>query len=118
MSNDCSSGTPAFIIVASCRVKMAMSFCLMARPPEVRRFLSFVTRMPWRRRLAVTAASPPERISPRTTLPFLSLPSHSKMISLADLAIAVVAMGKWAFGTGVWRTAARSGRLLSAAIRW
>ena len=28
MSNDCSSGTPAFIIVASWRVKIAMSFSL------------------------------------------------------------------------------------------
>ena len=31
MSKACSSGTPAFIIVASWRVKMAMSFCLIAR---------------------------------------------------------------------------------------
>jgi hypothetical protein len=30
MSKDCSSGTPAFIMVASWRVKMAMSFCLIA----------------------------------------------------------------------------------------
>ncbi len=82
MSKACSSGTPAFIIVASWRVKMAMSFCLIALPPLVRRFLTLVTRMPWRRRLALTTASPPARISPRTSLPFLSLPSHSKIESL------------------------------------
>jgi hypothetical protein len=29
MSKDCSSGTPAFIMVASWRVKIAMSFCLI-----------------------------------------------------------------------------------------
>ena len=33
MSKACSSGTPAFIIVASWRVKMAMSFCLIDLPP-------------------------------------------------------------------------------------
>ena len=44
-----------------------------------------------RRGMALTAASPPERISPRTVLPFLSLPSHSKMKSLL-LAAAAVAM--------------------------
>jgi hypothetical protein len=77
MSNACSSGTPAFIIVASCRVKTAMSFCLIERPPLMRRFFTRVTRMPCRRRLADTMASPPARISPRITLPFLSRPSHS-----------------------------------------
>jgi hypothetical protein len=33
MSNDCSSGTPAFIIVASCRVKSAMSLPPIDPPP-------------------------------------------------------------------------------------
>ena len=93
MSKDCSKGTPAFIMVASCRVKMAMSFCLIDRPPLVRRFLTRVIRMPCRRRLALTIASPPARISPRTTLPFLSLPSHSKIISFVFLDSAAVAMG-------------------------
>jgi hypothetical protein len=77
MSNDCSSGTPAFIMVDSWRVKIAMSFCLIDLPPAVRRFLILLTRMPCRRRLALTTASPPARISPRTTLPLRSLPSHS-----------------------------------------
>ena len=53
MSNDCISGTPALIMVDSWRVKMAMSFCLIALPPLMRRFLTLVTRMPWRRRLAL-----------------------------------------------------------------
>jgi hypothetical protein len=90
MSKDCSSGTPAFIMVASWRVKMAMSFCLIERPPLVRRFLTLVIRMPWRRRLALTTASPPARISPRTTLPFLSLPSHSKIASFGSCESAAV----------------------------
>src|SRR6476646_8073789 len=82
MSNDWISGTPAFIMVESWRVKTAMSFCLIALPPLMRRFFTLLTITPWRRRLALTMASPPARISPRTGLPFLSLPSHSKTISL------------------------------------
>src|ERR1700712_3624005 len=92
MSNDWISGTPARIIVESWRVKTAMSFCLIALPPLMRRFLTLLTRMPWRRRLAPTTASPPARISPRTTLPFLSLPSHSKTSSLMFFAAVAVAM--------------------------
>ena len=82
MSNDWISGTPARIIVESWRVKTAMSFCLIALPPLMRRFFTLLTITPWRRRLALTMASPPARISPRTGLPFLSLPSHSKTMSL------------------------------------
>src|SRR3990167_502281 len=37
-------------------------------------------------------ASPPARISPRTTLPFLSLPSHSKTRSLMFFAATAVAI--------------------------
>jgi hypothetical protein len=55
---------------------------------RVRRFLTLVTIMPWRRRLALTTASPPARISPRTILPLRSLPSHSKMKSLTFFAAA------------------------------
>jgi hypothetical protein len=43
--------------------------------------------MPWRRRLALTTASPPARISPRTTLPLRSLPSHSKIASFGFFAV-------------------------------
>ena len=101
MSKDCSSGTPAFIMVASWRVKIAMSFCLIERPPLVRRLRTLVTRTPWRRRLALTTASPPARISPRTILPFLSLPSHSKMISFGALPSVAVAMGDFGDTDGV-----------------
>src|SRR5256714_8633089 len=94
MSNDWIKGTPARIITASCRVKMAMSFCLIDLPPLRRRFLTLVIRMPCRRKLALTMASPPARISPRTSLPFLSLPSHSKtsslMLCFAATAVAIV----------------------------
>src|SRR5204862_2513549 len=94
MSKAWISGTPARIIVESCRVKSAMSFCLMDLPPLSRRFFTLETRTPCRRRLALTMASPPARISPRTTLPFLSLPSHSKTSSLmfcfAATAVAIV----------------------------
>ena len=51
-----------------------------------------VTMMPWRRRLAETIASPPARCSPRTTLPFLSLPSHSNTNSLMFFAARAVAI--------------------------
>src|SRR5437762_7886076 len=67
-----------------------MSFCLIDRPPPKRRFLTLVIKTPWRRKLALTIASPPARISPRTTLPFLSLPSHSKTISLMFFALAAM----------------------------
>jgi hypothetical protein len=70
----CSSGTPAFIITASWRVKSVMSFSVIFLPPRCRTFLTEVTWMPWRRRLAATAASPGARVSPFTTLPVLSLP--------------------------------------------
>ena len=42
MSNACRSGTPAFIIVASWRVKIAMSLGLIFAPERILRFLTFV----------------------------------------------------------------------------
>ena len=97
MSNDWIRGTPARIMVESWRVKMAMSFCLIDLPPLMRRFFTLFTITPWRRRLALTMASPPARISPRTDLPFLSLPSHSKTSSLIRcFAASAVAMSfRW-----------------------
>jgi len=77
MSNACSSGTPDFIIVAIWRVNSAMSLSVMRRPRESLRFLTLVTSTPCRRSVAWTTASPPARISPRMSLPFLSLPSQS-----------------------------------------
>ena len=89
MSKDCSNGTPAFIIVASWRVKMAMSLGLMALPERMRRFLILVASTPCRRRETLTWFSPEARISPRTCLPLRSLPSHSKTNSLMPLDAAV-----------------------------
>ncbi len=77
MSNDCSSGTPAFIMVANWRVKMAMSLGLMRLPERMRRFLILVTNTPCRRSEAWTWFSPAARVSPRTIRPLRSLPSHS-----------------------------------------
>jgi hypothetical protein len=42
ISNACSSGTPAFIMVASWRVKKAMSLGLIFLPERMRRFLILV----------------------------------------------------------------------------
>ena len=57
ISNDCSSGTPAFSIVASWRVKNVMSFSLTLLPPRNVCRLILTTRMPCRRRLVVTTVS-------------------------------------------------------------
>jgi hypothetical protein len=92
MSKACKSGTPAFIIVANWRVNRAMSLGLIRLPARMRRFLIFVGKTPCRRRVACTWFSPPARVSPRTTLPFLSLPSHSKTKSLTSLFEIAVAM--------------------------
>ena len=88
ISNDCSSGTPAFIIVASWRVKSAMSFEPTDPPPLRLTGLTFCTRMPWRRSVALTAASLTARNSPRMTLPALSLPSQLKVSSFGPFAAA------------------------------
>src|SRR5512137_275263 len=95
MSNDCIRGTPAFSIVDSCRVKRARSLPVILRPREKLSFLIFVAMMPRRRSAAATTESPPARISPLTTRPFLSRPSHLKTASLVStrgLAIAPVAI--------------------------
>ena len=77
MSKACSRGTPAFIMVANWRVKIAMSLGLIDLPERMRRFLIFEGKTPWRLSDAITWFSPAARISPRTTLPLRSLPSHS-----------------------------------------
>ncbi len=82
LSNDCSRGTPAFIIVAICLVNSATSFSLTLPPLFLVCFLTFVTITPWRRSVALTTWSPAARISPLTTLPVLSLPSQAKLNSL------------------------------------
>ena len=76
MSKACSSGTPAFIITASWRVKIVMSFSVILEPPRCDTFFTLETWMPWRRSVAITTCSPPARTSPFTILPVLSLPLH------------------------------------------
>src|SRR4051812_26885148 len=84
MSNACSSGTPAFIIVASCRVNSVMSFSLIEPPSPERWRLTRITATPWRRRVDCTTASPLARMSPFRTLPVRSRPSHEKVYSLTS----------------------------------
>ena len=91
MSNACSSGTPDFIMVAIWRVKSAMSFSVILPPPRVLCFLISTTRMPWRRSVALTWASPLARISPRTVLLPLSVPTHVKLNSLTSVLLAAAA---------------------------
>ena len=86
MSKACSSGTPDFIMVASWRVNSAMSLSLMRPPRVILCFLTLLTWMPWRRNIACTMASPVARISPRTTLPVLSLPSQVYRSSFGPVA--------------------------------
>src|ERR1043165_3875660 len=86
MSKACSSGTPAFIITASWRVKMVMSLSVIFLPPPVRTFLIDWTWMPWRRRLAATADSPAARLSPLITFPALSFPVQEKLYCLTSAA--------------------------------
>ena len=86
MSKACSSGTPDFIMVASWRVNSAMSLSVMRPPRAIFSFLILPTWMPWRRSIACTMASPLARISPRTTLPVLSLPSQVYSSSLGPVA--------------------------------
>ena len=76
MSKACSSGTPAFIITASWRVKIVMSASVIFLPPRCDTFFTLETWMPWRRSVAMTTCSPPARTSPRTSLPPLSLPDQ------------------------------------------
>jgi hypothetical protein len=78
ISKACSSGTPAFIMVASCRVKSAMSASLIRPPSDLRPcFLIFVTAMPCRRSALTTIVSPFARVSPRTIFPARLRPSQT-----------------------------------------
>jgi hypothetical protein len=88
MSKDCRSGTPAFIMVASWRVNRLMSFSPTRPPPLFFCFLIFCTMMPCRRSVALAAVSLTARMSPRTDLPPLSLPSQLNVISFGPLAAA------------------------------
>ena len=85
ISNDCNNGTPAFIMVASCREKSVMSCSVIFFPPRFDCFFTFGFVMPCRRNVAFTMFSPDARISPFTSFPDLSLPSQEKLMSLASL---------------------------------
>ena len=92
ISNDCSSGTPAFIMVASWRVNRVTSLSVMrlALLNRVLCFLTLVTVMPCLRNWELTMASPPACNWPLTFFPRLSMPSHRKVASL--IAFAAVAI--------------------------
>src|SRR5687767_13084093 len=88
MSNDCTSGMPAVIIVASWREKIAMSPGV-TRPCLRNSMLCLRTRVgttPWRRSSVRTAASLVDTTLPLTFLPVLSVPSH---VNGACVAVAV-----------------------------
>ncbi|MCY1560932.1 hypothetical protein D9M68_981300 [compost metagenome] len=83
MSKDCISGTPAFIMVAICRVKRAISSGLIFFPALSREadFLrTLVGLMPCLRSWALTRAGFCPEISPLTLEPFLSVPSQAKVL--------------------------------------
>ena len=93
MSKDCTSGTPAFIIVASCRVKIAMSIGLIFLPPPPKRgfgfFLTVLGLIPWRRSCALAIARLTDSISPLVARPCLSVPCQVKMFPF-DALVAIV----------------------------
>ena len=92
MSNDCTSGMPAVIIVAICREKIAMS-AAVTRPCLRNSMLCFLTRVgttPWRRSSARTAVSLAATTLPLTFLPVRSVPSQVK--GTCPPVVAVVAM--------------------------
>ncbi len=83
MSNDCSSGTPAAIMVDIWRVNRAMSIGLIFFPAPSREmpFLRTLTGvMPCLRSCALTRVGFWLDSSPLTLVPFLSVPSHTKTL--------------------------------------
>ena len=79
MSKACSSGTPAFIITASWRVKMVRSLAVIFLPPRELTFFTEIFCIPWRRSCASTMWSPAARSSPCCVLPDLSFALHLKL---------------------------------------
>ena len=88
----CSKGTPACSMVASCRVKSAMSPGLIDAPGVGRCRVTCEFCTPWRRSMAMTWFSPRARIWPRTGWPCVLMPCHSKMSSRGGLEARVKAM--------------------------
>src|ERR1700752_19481 len=92
MSNDCTSGMPADIIVASWREKMAIS-AAVTLPCLRNRLLCLRTRVgttPWRRSSERTAASLVETTLPLTFLPARSVPSHVNGVVVVAVAVAIL----------------------------
>src|SRR5690242_15018239 len=93
MSNDCTSGIPAVIIVASCRENMAISPAVTL-PCLRNRVLCLRTRVgttPWRRSSVRTAASLVETTLPLTFLPVRSVPSHvNGVVDAVAVAVAIL----------------------------
>ena len=87
MSKDCSSGTPAFIMVASWRVKSVMSLSrdLAAAADPLLLDLGDHDALAAQRRVDHRLAA--ARISPRMILPALSLPSQSEGEFLRPLGV-------------------------------
>ncbi len=87
MSKACTSGTPDDIMVASWRLKMAMSLGVIALPlPALARadfFLTLSGTMPCLRSSALTRVGLVPRLSPLTRLPRLSVPSQANRFSLS-----------------------------------
>src|SRR5438552_16145754 len=97
ISKDCSSGTPARSIVASCRVKNVISRSPTFLPPRNVSFLIFWSRIPCRRRFVVTTVCEAALDSPRTCRLLRSTPSQTNVYSLTSLRDAVVAMAMVGF---------------------
>src|SRR5512143_1125435 len=93
MSNDCTSGIPAVIMVASWRENTAIS-AAVTLPCLRNSMLCLRTRVattPWRRNSERTAASLVATTLPLTFLPVRSVPSHVK----GNWFAATVAMFQW-----------------------
>src|SRR5690606_389856 len=96
MSKDCSSGTPAFIMVAICRVKMAMSMGLIFLPAPNRAtdFLRTLSGlMPCLRSCALIRAGFCPFISPLSLPPRLSVPSQAKVLVFIAFVAMVLVLG-------------------------
>ncbi len=84
ISNACTSGMPEASMVASCRLKIAMSPAVILPPPlnSLCCLRTLVGTMFCRRKSARADCSFTARIFPRILLPFLSLPSQVNGVSL------------------------------------
>ncbi len=95
MSKAWTIGTPADIMVASWRAKIAMSlvviFCLRLVKIELLFLRTLIGVMPWRRISARASAIVAARDSPLMRLPLRSVPSQVKTRAFSGLGAAAVA---------------------------